>query len=47
MGAKQSQTGQKLQSISEHEPVLFRFARHDEMQVGFGAAPQRYPMSGI
>src|SRR5262245_2339546 len=42
--ARQSQTGQKLQSISEHWPVFFRFARHDATQVGFVTELQRSPM---
>jgi hypothetical protein len=37
-GPAQSHTGQKLQSISEQEPVFFRFARQPAMQVGLAAA---------
>ena len=49
-GAAQSQTGQKLQSISVHAPVVFKFARQPAMQDGLAAASnvrgsvQRSPM---
>ena len=39
-GLRQSHAWQKLQSISEQEPVLCRFARQAATQVGFAAASQ-------
>src|SRR6476659_6238015 len=44
-GAAQSQVGQKLQSISAHEPFSFRFARQIEVQNGSAPVfPQRSAM---
>lgn len=37
-GPAQSQVVQKLQSISEHDPVLFRSARQAVTQAGLGTA---------
>lgn len=44
VGAAQSHTGQKEQSISEHDPVLFRAARQPATQVGCNKDEQRPPM---